>query len=353
MPGRLDDDLDRVLIVGMGSIGKRHARVARQVAPDVHIAAWRHQPGEDVPEGADQSVHTLEGALTFAPQLAVIASPASKHLETAIPLAESGVHLLVEKPISHSADGVDELISACRSSGVTLAVGYNLRFLPSLTSLRDLLEQGRVGRVLSVRAEVGQYLPSWRPRADYRQGVSAQEKLGGGVLLELSHEIDYLRWLFGEVEWVSATARRQSSLEIDVEDTAHLVMGFQSRDGEPSVVANLNMDFVRHDATRTCTVIGETASLRWDARAGTVELFEPASAEWEVMFSDAESIDGSYIAEWRHVLTCVESGAHPVISGEDGWAAVKIVDAARASSTNGCVVSLSGATDPLVRDPVQ
>lgn len=332
--------LDRLLIVGLGSIGTRHARVAREVVPGLEIIAWRRPSSGPGPTGIDRCVTSLEAALECRPQAAVVASPASRHLAAALPLAKAGVHLLVEKPIASSADGVADLIDACERQGVTLMTGYNLRFLPSLVRLRSLLREGRVGRVLSVRAEIGQFLPSWRPGADYRDTVSAKAELGGGVLLELSHEIDYLNWLFGSVEWVSAITRRQSDLEIDVEDTAHLTLGFASSAQDRPVVAALSMDFIRHDTTRTCTVIGEQGTLRWNALAGTVEAFAPGAEDWETLFSHPASRDESYLAEWQHFLSCIQTGERPLASGADGLAAIRVVDAARQSAFTGEVVTL-------------
>jgi predicted dehydrogenase len=326
---------ERLLIVGLGSIGMRHARIARSIAPDVHITAWRRDASAALPDGIDRMVATLDEALDSRPQLAVIASPATRHLEAALPLAAAGVHLLMEKPIAASAEGVSELVEVCRRSQVTLMTGYNLRFLPALQHFRDLVQAARVGRVLSVRAEVGQSLPTWRPSMDYRATVSARADLGGGVLLELSHEIDYLRWVFGEVEWVSATLLRQSALEIDVEDTAHLVLGFADVREAPPVVAVVNMDFVRHDSTRVCTVIGETGTLRWNGPTGTVDIFEPGATAWRELLSLPSGRDDSYIAEWRHLLSCLETGSQPLITGEDGLAVLHIVDAARRSSLAG------------------
>jgi predicted dehydrogenase len=332
--------LERLLIVGLGSIGARHARIARAIAPDVRIVAWRRRPSDSPIPGIEGVVSTLGEALDFRPQLAVIASPASLHLDAAIPLAAAGVHLLVEKPIAGSPEGVEELIETCRTRRVTLMVGYNLRFLPSLQRFRELILEQRVGRVLSVRAEVGQHLPTWRPGADYRQTVSAKAALGGGVLLELSHEIDYLRWLFGEVEWVTATARRQSGLEIDVEDTAHLVMGFCARPGETPVVAALSMDFVRHDSVRSCTVIGETGTLRWNALTSEIALHEAGGSGWITVSSMPSERDESYTAEWRHLLACVETGGSPAITGEDALATLLVVEAAKQSSRDSVMVCL-------------
>lgn len=333
--------LKRVLIVGLGSIGTRHARLVREVAPSIEIIALRHReyPGR-LPEGIDRSVLSLDDALKFSPQAAVIATPASHHLDVALPLANAGVHLLVEKPISSSTQGVSDLINVCRARGITLLTGYNLRFSPSLQRFRELLQEKRVGTVLSVRAEAGQFLPSWRPGSDYRETVSAKAALGGGVLLELSHEIDYLRWLFGEIEWVSAIQRKQSGLEIDVEDTAHLILGFVPEPGTVPVMAALNMDCIRHDTTRTCTAIGERGSLRWNAATGSVEVFEQGGNAWETLFRHEGQRDDSYVAEWRHFLACTGDGAPPMVSGHDGLAVLRVIEAARRSSATGSRVEI-------------
>ncbi len=266
--------ISRVLIVGLGSIGKRHLRLARVFLPNADIRILRHQVASEEPEYSNGCFFDLDEAIAFAPQIAIIASPAPFHVETAMALASVGVDLLIEKPLSDSLVGVTQLLETCEKQGAILLTGYNLRFLPSLNRFRDLLGEGVIGKVLSVRCEVGQYLPSWRPDNDYRQGVSARSDLGGGALLELSHELDYLRWIFGEVDWVKATLTRQSALEIDVEDSAHLTMGFSpSADGR-KLIGIVSLDFIRHDSTRLCTAIGEAGSLRWNGATGVVDLYE-------------------------------------------------------------------------------
>lgn len=332
---------ERLLVVGLGSIGVRHLRVIRVLVPSVQVIALRHRKHAGADHaGIDHSVTSVSEALKFSPQAAVIANPASLHLEVAMQLARAGLHLLVEKPLSVSTNGVSELIGICRARGLTLMTAYNLRFSPSLQRFRELLQEQRVGSVLSVRAEVGQFLPSWRPDVDYRETVSAKASLGGGVLLELSHDIDYLRWLFGEIEWVSAIQRKQSSLEIDVEDTAHLTLGFAPEPGGVPVMAALNMDCIRHDATRVCTAIGDRGSLRWNAVAGSVEVFDRGGAAWETLFSHEGHRDDSYMAEWRHFLACVSDGAPPVVSGHDGLSVIRVIEAARQSSKVGSVVQV-------------
>lgn len=324
--------IERLLIVGHGSIGRRHLRIARALLPDADIRVLRHQRCDSNPEYADGCMSSLDEALAFAPQAAVIASPSTFHMQTAQPLAEAGVHLLVEKPLAASLEGVGQLLSTCAARKLVLMTAYNLRFLPSLREYRKLIQSGRVGRIISVRCEIGQYLPSWRPGSDYRQGVSASRWLGGGALLELSHEIDYLRWIFGEVAWVKAILSKQSDLEIDVEDTAHLILGFDSDNDGRKLIANLNMDFVRQDTTRQCLAIGEQGSLRWNGLNGVIELFPAGGATWEVVFVHPTQRDESYTLEWQHFLGCIREGGAPLIDGKEGLAALNIIEAARFSA---------------------
>ncbi len=327
--------INRVLIVGLGSIGKRHLRIARELLPNADIRVLRHQTTNEVPDYSNGCFSSIEEAITFTPQIAVIASPAPFHIATAQALAETGVHLLIEKPLSDTLIGVKQLLETCKKQGVVLLTGYNLRFLPSLRRYRDLLGEGVVGKILSVRCEIGQYLPSWRPDSDYRQGVSAKHELGGGVLLELSHELDYLRWIFGEVDWVKATLSRQSSLEINVEDTAHLTLGFLPALDGYQLIGVVNLDFIRHDTTRLCTAIGETGSLRWNGLTGEVALYEVGAKEWRELFCYQHQRDDSYLAEWQNFIECVAKQINPLITGEDGLKVLQIIEAVHNSSATG------------------
>jgi predicted dehydrogenase len=331
--------INRILIVGIGSIGKRHLRLARELFPNADIRVLRRQATNKLPEFSNGCFSSIEESIAFAPQIAVIASPAPFHIPTAQALAEAGVHLLIEKPLSVSLNGVMQLLETCQKHGMALLTGYNLRFLPSLQRFRDLLGEGVVGKVLSVRCEIGQYLPSWRPESDYRQGVSARCELGGGALLELSHELDYLRWIFGEVDWVKATLSRQSSLEIDVEDTAYLTLGFAPSVNGHQLIGSVNLDFIRHDTTRLCVAIGEKGSLRWNGLTGGVGFYESGAKEWQELFSQLHQRDDSYLAEWQNFIACVTEHKTPLITGEDGLKVLQIIEAVRHSATSGGQIS--------------
>jgi predicted dehydrogenase len=327
--------ISRILIVGLGSAGTRHLRLARDLFPNAQIKILRHRTQNEGSQFSEGFFSTMEEAVQFAPQIAIIANPSTFHLQIAQELAEAGVHLLIEKPLSSSVNGVTNLIETCKEHKSTLMIGYNLRFSPSLQHFRSLLNEGIIGELLSVRCEVGQYLPSWRPESNYRQGVSAKKELGGGALLELSHEIDYLRWIFGEVEWVRATITQQSRLEIDVEDSAHLTMGFLPNSNGRQLVGVLNLDLIRHDHTRTCTVIGEKGTLRWNGFTGEVDLFEEGVTSWNRLYSHQPKPDETYSAELQDFVDSIEKKKLPFVTGDDGLRVLEIIEAARVSAATG------------------
>ena len=323
--------ISRILIVGIGSIGKRHLRVARKLLPQAKIAVLRHKVELAVPEGADVVFTDIAEALDFAPTLAVIANPATLHISTAMQLADIGVHLLIEKPVSVTCEGVKDLIELCKAKNKVLAIGYNLRFLLSIQKFKSMLDSQVIGSVWSVRSEVGQYLPYWRPDSDYRNSVSAQSTLGGGALLELSHEIDYLRWIFGDVEWVEAVISKQSDLDIDVEDTAHLLLGFDAVVTERPLIASINIDFIRQDTTRLCTAIGKLGSLRWNGISGTVELWKQGAQDWQEIYKNQSAHDESYVAEWENFISCVKKNCRPLVTGLDALKVLEIIESSRLS----------------------
>ncbi len=330
-----------ILIVGTGSIGKRHLRIAREKFPNAEINVLGHRTASEIPEFSNGYLTTIEEVIQFAPQIAIIANPSTFHMPIAQELAKLGAHILIEKPISSTIDGVFELIETCKEHNCVLQVGYNLRYSPSIQNFRELLHAGAIGDLLSVRCEVGQFLPTWRPENDYRIGVSANKSLGGGVLLELSHELDYLQWIFGDVDWVRATLTRQSSLEIDVEDSAHLTLGFKSKTSERQLIGTLNMDFIRHDQIRICTAIGSNGSLRWDGIAGEVSVFEEEVSSWKKLFTHTPLRDETYLAEWQEFISCVNAGTTPSVTGQDGLRVLAVVESARSSANTGAQVSVS------------
>ena len=334
--------IKKVLIVGYGSIGKRHARLARDFFPYAEINVLRHKVSKKIKnQHVNHSFTTLTDAIKFKPQIAVIANPASHHINIAHSLADLGTHLLIEKPISNSSKDVLKLINKCKLKKSILMVGYNLRFLESLKKFREILKKDKIGKIISIRSEVGSYLPSWRPNIDYKKSVSATKKLGGGVLLELSHDIDYLVWLFGNVKWVNSKIDKRSNLKINTEDTAHITLCLSGKNKKNNIIANLNMDFCRHDATRFCKVIGKLGTLHWNAIDGTIKLFKKDAKQWKTIYKNEVHRDSTYISEWKHFINCIKNNKKPLIDGKDGFEVIKIIEAIKKSSDSSSTVSLA------------
>src|SRR5690606_24335298 len=183
------------------------------------------------------------------------------------------------------------------ASNSKIVVGYNLRFMPAANVVKDIIDSGKLGRISTAFSEVGQYLPDWRPNTDYRKGVSAQKYLGGGALLELSHELDYMLWFFGYFEEVSAIISSSGILDIDVEDTVDAL--FVNQVG---ATFHLHLDFLQRSPSRSLKVIGENGNLLWDLIKNEV-LFQGVGSIVEILFSNT-GYDRSdmYVEELRRFL---------------------------------------------------
>jgi len=330
--------IDRIVITGLGSIGRRHIRLLRARFPQARIMTLRHGGCDDTIPEADLCTISLDEAVAFTPDIAVISTPAPHHAAPAIALARAGAHLLIEKPIATTLDAANAIAEAAREAGVKVQIGYNLRFLESLSVFRAAIHAGKAGRISSVRAEAGQYLPDWRPGADWRKAVSARLDLGGGVLLELSHELDYLRWIFGEVDAVQGWLGHIGPLGLEVEDTVHALLHFAGTvpaDLEgAAAVANLTLDFIRRDTVRRCVAIGDEGTLEWDAIESRVRLLGP-DGEVTVLHDRKPDRDSSYFWQLEAFVHCVSTAAPPSIRVQDGVAVLELVEAIKRSHDQG------------------
>lgn len=319
--------INKVLVVGLGSIGKRHLDNIRQLLPHARLAVLRSQQGSAATNNYE-TLTSLEAAIAFKPDMAMICGPSTFHIEIAERLAVGGVHLFIEKPLSNQIQGLSSFIEMVDRSDLKVMVGYNLRFSPSLIAFKSLLDSEEYGRSLVVSAEVGQYLPSWRPDVDYRDTVSAKAKLGGGALLELSHELDYLIWLFGRAVTASAKLAKVSDLEMNVEDLVLAHIGF-NKNGH-SICSSVQLDFLQRQPYRQCKVVCEHGTLVWNAISGSVELFQQNGSN--IIFQDDSDSNFTYEKELKTFIDCVESGSAVPISIQDGLNVLEVVEAIRKSS---------------------
>ena len=288
----------------------------------------------------DNLFKTIDEAIKFSPDAAIFSNPASMHIQSALPFANTGVNLLIEKPISNNLEQAQDLVALCERKNIKLMTGYNLRYLPSLIEFRKLILGNKIGTIYSIKSEAGSFLPNWRRGKDYRDSVSGQEGLGGGVLLELSHELDYIQWIFGPIKWVSAKLTKQSELEVDVEDTSAMIVGIDKETNLGDLIASINLDFIRRDPIRNCSVVGSKGSLRWDGLEGTIKHFPMNAKNWETLYSKDEDIFTTYKDEIKNFFDSIINDSNPLVDGNEGLKTLQVVEAAKKSSDTGKVVTL-------------
>jgi predicted dehydrogenase len=299
------------LVLGMGSIGQRHARLLRDLGLKVAAVSRRAQV-------AERCYASLDAALEReAPGYVVIANETAAHRESLARLAEHGFTgtVLVEKPLF----AAPAPLPAHRFAG--LYVGYNLRFHPVLREIARLLASDPA---ISAQVYVGQYLPDWRPGRDYRATASASRQAGGGVLRDLSHELDYMSWLFGPCRRVAALGGRFAGLEIDSDDVQALLLTF-----ERCPVATAQLNYLDRAGAREIVINTATRTIRADLLRGILRV-----GDEERRF--ALERDATYLAQHRSVLG---NDRALLCSGEEGAAVVALIAAAERSAGIGAWVS--------------
>jgi predicted dehydrogenase len=328
-------NIQNILVIGNGSAGQRHLRVLKNIRPELEVRL------ESARINLERMHRTIDSGVSveeFKPDLVVIASPSTFHLASAHQYLNSAI--FIEKPISANLDGLTTFKDLAIEHGASVTVGYNLRFSESLLFFKDCISSQMVGEIYSVRIETGQYLPNWRPGTRYESGVSANGFLGGGVLLELSHEIDYLLWIFGSCEWVTASTQKLSKLNLDVEDSAFIIMGILERSSRRLIVANLVLDYIRQDRTRSCIAIGEFGSIRWNGITQSVSILRSSEDEWETIYQGSQGPDDTYALELKNFIESVEQEEIPHVTLVEAIEVIKVIDAIKSSSLEGKRITL-------------
>jgi predicted dehydrogenase len=251
-----------IAVIGLGNIAKRHRRNLRIRFPGAQVICLSAS-GREV-EGAvtdaDLLVSSVGSLITLRPDMVIVASPASFHSLHTIPLLEAGIPVLIEKPVTSTGHEAKALLATSEHLDTAVNVGYCLRYLPSTNVVKELLKKRTIGAVYNAWVDVGQYLPDWRPDTDYKKSVSANAQLGGGALLELSHELDYLSYVLNDnLSFCSAILRNSSELNLNVEELADFTLS-SSR----GVVCHLHMDFIQKPPRRFCSFMGSEGRIEWD-----------------------------------------------------------------------------------------
>ena len=327
----------KFLIAGLGSIGRRHLRnlLALGERDVVLYRTYRATLPDD--ELATFPCETdLATALGHKPDAVIIANPTALHLDVAIPAAQAGCHILLEKPVSHSLDRVDEFEAALQRGGGKMLVGFQFRFHPTLQKARELISAGAIGRVLAARVHFGEYLPAWHPWEDYMQGYAARADLGGGVILTQCHSLDYLPWLVGRVETLWAFAGTLGGLGIDVDDMAEIGLRFTS-----GAIGSIHLNMIQQPPSHCWEIVGSNGMLGWDNATGLLRRYLPGKKGWEdYPVPDGFERNAMFMDEMRHFLSVARGECEPLCTLKDGKAALELALAAHSSAQQGKLIVL-------------
>jgi predicted dehydrogenase len=319
----------KFLVIGCGSIGRRHMKNLLSLGQEVVATDVIPENRKAVEDAFKiKTAETLEAGLAMKPDGVLVCTPPSTHLEIAEYALKSGVHVFVEKPVSDSLKGIDKIGKLSEKKGKVVQVGYNLRFAPGLARLKDVLMSGEYGKALSARVIFAQYLPYWRPGTDYHKGYTGKKAHGGGIILEASHELDYICWLMGKPTNLSCFARKVSNLDVDTEDTAEILIDF-----EGGGVANIHLDFTRQDYTRGCEIECEKATLIWKLgwrsgrstlEAKSFDKEHPEKLISEMLLDAPWDTNEMYIDEMKTFIAAIEGkrSASPTLA--DGELALRL-----------------------------
>src|SRR5512138_2306277 len=267
----------KILIAGLGSIGRRHFRnlIALGEKDIVLLRTRKATLPDDELAGYPVETNLEEALRKHKPEAVIVSNPTALHLDVAIPAARTGCAILLEKPISHSTERLDQLKETVEKSGSKVLVAFQFRFHPGLLRARQWIEGGEIGRILSAHVQFGEYLPAWHPWEDYRQGYAARADLGGGVVLTQCHSLDYLPWLVGDVSSVWGFTGKLSDLEVDVEDTAKIGLRFVN-----GALGSLHLDYNRQPPVHTLDIAGTRGTIRWDLADGATRFYRAEKKDW-------------------------------------------------------------------------
>jgi predicted dehydrogenase len=336
----------RVLFFGLGGIGQRHLRNLRQLLGDeldVHAYRVRRQriklrDNLSIDEGADLEQdygvtvhHDLDDALAVRPAAAFICNPSSLHIEVALACARAGVAVFMEKPLSHDLKNISELLREVEQRKLLFHVGYNFRFHPGLQRMKGLVEAGFFGNLLSVRSEIGEYLPNWHRYEDYRQMYAARADQGGGVILSQIHEMDLIYWFFGLPKSIVSHGGKLSHLEIDVEDVASSLMRCDGPSGRSFPIL-LHQDFLQRPPVRSFKIVGDAGVAEIDLLANRLRIYNQQGDLDESNDFAGFVRNDMFLAETRHFIDCLKQGSNEAgVSLHDGLQSLRLALAARRS----------------------
>ena len=326
----------KILIVGYGSIGKRHTDNLLNIGKLEIIVYSKNKESFKLVKKGVKICTSFKDALKEKPDISIICNETSFHVDTAIKLAKINSHLFIEKPLSHSLVNLTKLLKIVKRKKLITMVGCNMRFHDGIKSIKKLLDKNELGQIFSVTAENGSYMPDWHPGEDYRISYASNKKMGGGVVLTQIHEIDYLFWFFGKVSNVLSISDKLSDLQLDVEDFSSSILKFKN-----NIVAEIHLDYYQKPSVRKCKIIGRKGKIIWNYENNHLQIFKNSTKKLSTKLIDKKfDRNKMYVEELKYFLNCVNNKKTCMNSIIEAYEVQKIAFAMKNSSNKGKKISL-------------
>ena len=338
--------LHHILIVGVGSIGERHLRCFQSTGrANVSFVEINDTLRATISERYGvKSFANLESAISELSNAggqitaAVVATPANRHLEVGTRLAEAGIHLLIEKPLSTTTAGFDRLAEVISQRNLVVGVAYVMRCFPALAAMREALRSGRFGKPVEIVAVCGQHFPTYRPA--YRETYYVNRETGGGAIQDaLTHVLNAGEWLVGPIDRLVADAAHRVLAGVTVEDTAHVL----TRQGEVLGSYSLNQHQAPNETS--ITVICDGGTVRWESHANRWRWMLRPEEAWHDESFEVQPRDSAFIAQANQFLDAVEGQTSPLCRLEEGLQTLRVNLAALASVDGGGWQQINGFTN--------
>ena len=303
----------KFLICGLGSIGKRHLNVLRNLG-EKEFFCLRSGNSEVRTPGDVIELRSVSEAAGAGITAALITNPTSLHVETAIELAKQGIAIFIEKPLGKDFAGVQELSRICEVKKIPVLMGYNLLHHPAIRFMHKLVDEGKAGKVISARAQFGTYMPGWHKGEDHTRSYAAQKHLGGGVVLTSIHEQNYLSSFFGEVIEVKAMETTGNTTGIECEEGIEILMRHAS-----GVLSSVHLNFFQKPYCRNCQIIGTEGTVFWDFMKPEVKFVNAEHTDvWKLGAGAFELLEESYRNQLIHFIEVAKRQVHPVAGLREG-----------------------------------
>ncbi len=326
----------KFLIAGGGSIGKRHLKNLLSLGQEAAVCEPLKERAQQIAgEFRVPVFNSLKEGLEQRFDAVLVTNPNRYHLETALAAVRAGCHLFIEKPLSHTMEGVDELIALTEAKKLKTLLGCNWKFHKSFKLMKGMINQKKIGKILSFSVIAGWYLPDWHPWEDYRKSYSANKALGGGILLD-SHEFDYLQWFLGPVKHIACFSGTYSSLEIDTEDIAAVLIELRDR-----IIGTLHIDYIQHPNRRTYQFYGERGAIEWSFKEKKIRFIAPDQEEWQVIEEDPDyEFNEMYVDEMKHFIDVLNGKAESISDIYVAKQILQVIEAAKNASESRTVVNV-------------